>query len=608
MRNFDQRLCLVIWLMINCIVAFSQNKFINEIFKSVPSGTDLKSGTNALFYFKPENGHVYNHIRLELMNNNLDRTEEYIRLTYKDSVYSFNYFIKPETAFMTILAVPDSSSTKRRIIYEPIVIHDDKGKPSFASTAKLLSFYFVEQQNVDTVYKKVSKIYPNNMTLLQVKWIANQLQGKTSTIKQELIQLEKTKSKDPKFYLTKAYGNFATNNVKKGALAFEKYLSSATQPKEVNRHLHQLSNFTYDISPVGDSLIRELFKKAALKFPNSELAEVYLVGKLTDEQIQVFNRPSLMKNNAKINVATYESNKYKMELENILEKRQEHGPDNFIKAIYYQYYKKEHQKAFEAAKSYIQTHDSTNFLISKFDVERSPRLKQMYEIVSAYLVASGDYANAKNYILRGLKHDNNMYGFGKNSNLYILQAKCLKGLGDNIGEEKALMDAINTNGLPDVYSYLKESYGREKAISFTKKYFEEASNYAMKVDSLAFRTKGGKVYNADDKIIVFSYWWFSCSPCLEEIPLLNSLKASHKQENIKWVANNESEENLKKMKVKWDNWDFISLDRNQKSISIYAAPQTYIIDQNRKIRYHHIGKIDQEEAKKFNAVLELLID
>ena len=111
--------------------------------------------------------------------------------------------------------------------------------------------------------------------------------------------------------------------------------------------------------------------------------------------------------------------------------------------------------------------------------------------------------------------------------------------------------------------------------------------------------------------IIIDFWATWCEPCLKELPDLSKLQTEYKGK-IQVIAisvDKARKLNLVKRVVKSHRYKFLTLfDKNgeyQKKLNIRNIPQTYLLDKNGNIVYHHEG-YDKNATKLLeNAIKKL---
>lgn len=111
-----------------------------------------------------------------------------------------------------------------------------------------------------------------------------------------------------------------------------------------------------------------------------------------------------------------------------------------------------------------------------------------------------------------------------------------------------------------------------------------------------------------DKVVLLNFWATWCPPCIAELPSIQKLYNSYKDQ-VKFVFI--SDENPEKIKQFFKKKSFdlptYSIGANKPDMfKISSIPTTFIIDKNGKVRIHKIGAANWN-AKKVRALLDELI-
>jgi len=103
------------------------------------------------------------------------------------------------------------------------------------------------------------------------------------------------------------------------------------------------------------------------------------------------------------------------------------------------------------------------------------------------------------------------------------------------------------------------------------------------------------------QVVVLNFWFIACAPCRAEVPGLNEVVESFKNEKVNFVSiATDKEPELKKYLTK-NKFSFETIadpafSTCQKEYNIYSYPTTIIIDKNGKIRFYSVGgKVPQED-------------
>jgi thiol-disulfide isomerase/thioredoxin len=130
------------------------------------------------------------------------------------------------------------------------------------------------------------------------------------------------------------------------------------------------------------------------------------------------------------------------------------------------------------------------------------------------------------------------------------------------------------------------------------------------------KSKFKNIYYSKKNLIVLNIWATWCRPCVDEIPLLNSIKKNFKGETVHFLSLSIDKDSLKLQHfldkkqfnfkdITIENLEFIDAILNTlenkptgKWISSYTIPITYII-KNKKVIKKINGQIDEKELIKY---------
>ena len=119
--------------------------------------------------------------------------------------------------------------------------------------------------------------------------------------------------------------------------------------------------------------------------------------------------------------------------------------------------------------------------------------------------------------------------------------------------------------------------------------------------------------NYKDKVVLINFWASWCIPCLQEMPGMQRLQASLKDENFTLLTINISDpprqirETLKRLQLDLT----VLLDRDGGTFKQWGGqvlPTSFILDQDSLIRYHAIGPIDWDDPDVVRLIKKLLTD
>ncbi|MBX7146280.1 MAG: DsbE family thiol:disulfide interchange protein [Alphaproteobacteria bacterium] len=102
--------------------------------------------------------------------------------------------------------------------------------------------------------------------------------------------------------------------------------------------------------------------------------------------------------------------------------------------------------------------------------------------------------------------------------------------------------------------------------------------------------------NLEKKITIINFFASWCIPCEAEIPILRDLVEKEKYIKLIGIGYKDDPIKLKDWLIKLGNpYHVVILDEGKTAIDfgIYGIPETFILDQQGIIRYHHAGPLEQ---------------
>jgi thiol-disulfide isomerase/thioredoxin len=138
----------------------------------------------------------------------------------------------------------------------------------------------------------------------------------------------------------------------------------------------------------------------------------------------------------------------------------------------------------------------------------------------------------------------------------------------------------------------------------------------QKMMNFKLQDLSGKTYELNKMLgkgpIIIDFWATWCEPCLKELPDLSKLQTKYEDKLTVIAISVDKARKLNQVKreVKSHRYKFITLfDKNgayQKKLNIRNIPQTYLLDKNGNIVYHHEG-FDKNATKLLeNALIKLI--
>lgn len=142
-----------------------------------------------------------------------------------------------------------------------------------------------------------------------------------------------------------------------------------------------------------------------------------------------------------------------------------------------------------------------------------------------------------------------------------------------------------------------------------------ASFPQLKVTDL--ENKEVDLYKTKEKIVFLNFWFVNCAPCVAEIPGFNELVKHYKDKDILFLAIALDHPRSLKKFLKQQPFNFRIIPDSRELLSnelqhSFGYPTTYILDQDRMIRFVHSGGSTGDDATQkvkdtFMPVLDRLV-
>jgi len=135
----------------------------------------------------------------------------------------------------------------------------------------------------------------------------------------------------------------------------------------------------------------------------------------------------------------------------------------------------------------------------------------------------------------------------------------------------------------------------------------KAPDFASKSDS----GRNVRLSELRGQVVLVNFWASWCSPCRQELPLLNRIYAQYRAAGFMLLAVNvddnrkDAEAMLKRLELRFPTL----FDGNKNVAKLYGVdtmPATLVIDRDGRVRYVHRGYYDGYERKYEQQVRELL--
>jgi peroxiredoxin len=111
------------------------------------------------------------------------------------------------------------------------------------------------------------------------------------------------------------------------------------------------------------------------------------------------------------------------------------------------------------------------------------------------------------------------------------------------------------------------------------------------------------------KVVVMSFWFVECKPCVMEMPELNALVQQFKDDEVVFIGVATNDKKQLKQFLKTTAFDYHNIPSAQTLIneySISAFPTNIVIDQNGIIQYSVMGIGPNNSNNLMNTINELL--
>lgn len=110
------------------------------------------------------------------------------------------------------------------------------------------------------------------------------------------------------------------------------------------------------------------------------------------------------------------------------------------------------------------------------------------------------------------------------------------------------------------------------------------------------------------KIVVLNFWFVACKPCINEMPVLNTIKKKHDSEKIVFLALSLDNKSTINTFLKEHEFDYIILPDATpvaEKYGLFAYPASIVIDARGIVRFMQVGgpNIDKNLSNAIDAVL-----
>lgn len=110
----------------------------------------------------------------------------------------------------------------------------------------------------------------------------------------------------------------------------------------------------------------------------------------------------------------------------------------------------------------------------------------------------------------------------------------------------------------------------------------------------------GEIPALKNKVVVFNAWATWCPPCIEEMPIFDSLFIAYADTDVEFIL--ASDEEITKLaqftRSKALTVPLYHLPYSMKELGIYTFPSTFVFDKKGKLVHTKIGKFESAEVLK----------
>ena len=163
-------------------------------------------------------------------------------------------------------------------------------------------------------------------------------------------------------------------------------------------------------------------------------------------------------------------------------------------------------------------------------------------------------------------------------------------------------------GLFVVYQQQQKKHSLPEHIQKNQKLEKEGIDFTV----YDLNTKPVSLSSLKNKVVIINFWATWCAPCVEELPALNKLAGSFPKKLVIWAVSNERTHSIKNFLMAFPDFhpNFIpasvSKSRMLSVFSVRAFPESYILDQQGKLKEKVIGS-RKWNSKEWKEKIKLLI-
>lgn len=571
-----------LWIVVSCgstLPKISEGEF----FIQSSLGNKVVAGEEITLYYHIREGENVDCFYISITNSSQINEEQFCPITQLgDSIVSLKLLV-PETCIKVYaLVVSNFNCQTEGYARADFLTYAKNGELSENATGFLIRQYYNNNDTLkaDSLIKSALLKNPENLLVLQeyFDWLGSndrlsQLQSEIDKIKQL-----RTKKMDEKYAIL-CVGYYGLGQIDSMEAYLEKYIASTDNPIYASELKHNLY-YLYDKNNKEFKNYGRLNRLIAQKCPLSEAADFFLEEIISKE----------IKDTLAEKIITNKLNDSKEAL--------------YFEALYALQVLKDTAKARNAAINYIDFNKKAYFPKIEISnqikyIERTPKIFSLLSEIS--ISAQESY----NYILKAIEYNRDSE---ERAALHSKATQQAFKLNDKTKTDFHLRQICKQGRLLVAQKTLNEIYPNTNNTGKLSEIFKSAASLCDSVPDLAFEIDTSLTISTDDKKILFvNLWSPGCIPCIREIPALNKLKTDFSKDNIAWLAADFGK-HADKLPEKFIGWSMYqrSEEVNKVLFKQSAIPQTYIIDKNKKVRYHSIGWYDYTNDEE-KLVLEMLI-
>ncbi|HEX2937215.1 MAG TPA: TlpA disulfide reductase family protein [Bacteroidales bacterium] len=499
-----------------------------------------------------------------------------------DSVVSLKLFVPGNCINVYALVVSNYNCRIEGYARTDFLTYTKNGELPEKATGLLLKSYYENGDTLkaDSLMKESLLKNPGNLMVLREYWYWLESNERYAQLQLEIDRIKqmRTKEADQKYAILCEGYNWI-GQIDSMETYLEKYIASSDHPVFASDLKHNLYYLYFSNNKEFKNYDR-LNQLIAQKCPLSKSADLYL--------------EEIIANGIKDPLA-----------ESVITKKLNDSKEAlYFQALYALHVLKDPARARNAAINYIDFNKKAYFPKSEMssEVKYIIRMPKIFSLLSEIAASNKE---SYDYILKAIEYNRD----GENlAPLHSKAAQCAFKLKDKTKMEFHLKQICKLGKLLVAQEALNEIYPNSNNTEKLSALYKSIAAFCDSVPDLKFVINASTtVSTSDNKILFINLWSPGCIPCVREIPALNKLRSEFSKENIAWLAADFGKYN-DDLPEKFIGWSIYQNNEkvNKALYKISAIPQTYIIDKNRKVRYHSVGFYDytNEEEK---LVLEMLL-